>query len=161
MPSQYRNTPHYQWYLRGDAEGKRAEGVPAFNMDNQGRVVLAAGELFCRVSIDEDQTLCMVRHKFSSLGALKKHIRQAHDIQPAESHPGGLTSREDQAAAKYWREVHDFSNGTTAEPQAPRKTKAVLKDNASASPTLAADEELGESHDPSPMLYYLSAQNLH
>ncbi|KAI1203350.1 hypothetical protein F5X97DRAFT_318484 [Nemania serpens] len=161
MPSQYRKTPSYQWYLRGDAEGNRPPGMPAFNIDDQGRVVLAAGELFCRVSVDRHQTLCMDRHKFSSLGALKQHIRDAHEMQPAGSHAGGLTAREDQATAKYWKDVYDFSNGAAAEPRAPRKTKVVLGENALASPTVSSHPlPVDESRETSAMLYYISAKNL-
>ncbi|KAI1116378.1 hypothetical protein F5Y14DRAFT_80911 [Nemania sp. NC0429] len=72
----------------------------------------------------------MDRHRFSSLGALKKHIRKAHNVQPAESYAGGLSAREDQATAKYWKDMHNYIKGTAGEPYAPRKMKAVLKENA-------------------------------
>ncbi|KAI1753917.1 hypothetical protein F4782DRAFT_57231 [Xylaria castorea] len=135
MPSNYRKTVPYQWYLGGDAEGLRQHAMPAFHTDNQGRIVLGAGELFCRVSIDGGATLYMDRHKFSSLGALKKHIRTAHEIEVAESHSGGLTARDDQLTAKYWMDIYNLSNGTTAKPAPPRKAKAVVKDNALPRPS--------------------------
>ncbi|KAI0861400.1 hypothetical protein F4860DRAFT_513871 [Xylaria cubensis] len=58
MPSTYRDTVPYKWYLAGDENGDRPHRMPAFNTDGQGRVMLAAGELFCRVSEDGGQTLC-------------------------------------------------------------------------------------------------------
>ncbi|KAI1748316.1 hypothetical protein F4782DRAFT_517645 [Xylaria castorea] len=33
--------------------------MPAFNSDNQPRIILGAGELFCCVSIDGGATLCI------------------------------------------------------------------------------------------------------
>ncbi|KAI0459246.1 hypothetical protein F5B21DRAFT_455987 [Xylaria acuta] len=129
MPSSYRDTPAYKWYIAGDDKGDRPRAMPPFNTDGQGRVVLSAGEVFCRVSEDGGETLCHDRHKFSSLGALKKHIRTAHEIEPADSHPGGLKARDDVLTAKYWKDIHTLSTGTAAEPQTPRKAKAVLKDS--------------------------------
>ncbi|RWA04892.1 hypothetical protein EKO27_g10214 [Xylaria grammica] len=70
------------------------------------------------------------RHKFSSLGALKKHISTSHDTAVAKSHPGGLTSKDDQATASkenIGRVFTAFFNDTIAEPETLRKARAVVK----------------------------------
>ncbi|KAI1130071.1 hypothetical protein F5Y10DRAFT_263493 [Nemania abortiva] len=48
----------------------------------------------------------------------------------AESHSGALTSKDDQLTARYWKNIFDLPNGTAAEPQTPRKAKAVVKHSA-------------------------------
>ncbi|KAI1174389.1 hypothetical protein F4777DRAFT_580075 [Nemania sp. FL0916] len=128
MPSVYRQSMGYKWYDGGDAQGLRQGGLPAFNTDNQGRITLSAGELFCRCPGDDGKTLCNNRNKFSSLGALKKHIRGAHQCDVAVSHPGGLTVRDDRLTYEYWRDIYKLAHGTDAVPETPRKAKAVWKD---------------------------------
>ncbi|KAI1171365.1 hypothetical protein F4777DRAFT_57132 [Nemania sp. FL0916] len=125
MPSVYRESLEYKWYEAGDALGLRHGAMPPFNTDNQGRVTLAAGEVFCRYSDDDGKSLCHDRHKFSSIGALKKHIRSAHHSIVAESHPGGLNTRDDRLTFEYWRNVYLLTHGTEAVPETPRKAKAV------------------------------------
>ncbi|KAI0398837.1 hypothetical protein F4802DRAFT_611349 [Xylaria palmicola] len=131
MPSRYRQQPEYQWYERGDANGMRPAAMPAFNIDNasQNRVIFGAGELYCRFSNDDGVTLCRDRHRWSSMGALKKHVRDAHEVAVAESHPGGLKAKDDLAMIEYWANIYKLSHGTAAEVATPRKAKAVAKDN--------------------------------
>lgn len=47
----------------------------------------------------------------------------------APSHHGGLSSKDDQATAKFYKDLYDMSHGTVANPQTPRKPKAVEKDS--------------------------------
>ncbi|KAI1291450.1 hypothetical protein F5Y03DRAFT_403249 [Xylaria venustula] len=129
-PSNYRDTNAFKWYKDGEPGNLRRHACPPFNTDGQGRILLAAGERYCRYAEDDGQTLCFLRKRFSSTGALKKYIRAAHQAECAESHPGGLSSRDDQLTARYWQNIFDLANGTVAEPQTPRKAKAVVKDSA-------------------------------
>ncbi|KAI1818001.1 hypothetical protein GGS20DRAFT_426866 [Poronia punctata] len=129
MPSRYRDTEAYKWYLAGAQDGKRARNLPAFNTDGQGRVVLAVGEVFCRVSDDGGRTLCHDRHKHSSGGALKKHIRTGHELEVAPSVPGGLTMKDDQATMRYWDNIKRMADGEDLVLQTPRKAKAIALDS--------------------------------
>ncbi|KAI1170822.1 hypothetical protein F4777DRAFT_91116 [Nemania sp. FL0916] len=128
MGSQYYNTPAYQWYLRGDADGLRPPRMPAFKTDHEGRIALAVGELFCRVSEDDGNTLCRDRRKFSSVAALKRHIREAHQLEPVKGISGRMTNREDELTAQYWKDIYDVSNGFAAErePDPPRRAGNLI-----------------------------------
>ncbi|EON96177.1 hypothetical protein UCRPA7_8332 [Phaeoacremonium minimum UCRPA7] len=128
MPSNYRTTAAFKWYEQGAADGMRPSRLPEYETDGQGRVQVAVGEKYCRASDDDGETLCPNRKAWSSLGALKKHIKVAHGLEVAPSVQGSLTSFEDNKMAKFYRDMYRLATGEDVELSTPRKAKAVAAD---------------------------------
>ncbi|KAK2013282.1 hypothetical protein LZ32DRAFT_604570 [Colletotrichum eremochloae] len=139
MPSMYRNTAGYRWYSDGN---ERPNGLVSHETDDQGRVIIAAGEVWCRVAVkwsevpsdnpndppERKETLCFDRHLWSSLGALKKHLKEAHDLEVAPSAAGSLKAADDQKAAIFYDALYKLSQGIKVELNTPRKANAILND---------------------------------
>ncbi|KAK2036442.1 hypothetical protein LZ31DRAFT_561133 [Colletotrichum somersetense] len=139
MLSTYRYTDGYRWYSEGN---KRPSGLISYEVDDQGRVIIAAGELWCRAAFDwrevpsdepngspkREAILCLDAHRWSSLGALKKHIKEAHELEVAPSAAGALSSAEDQRTAAFYDGLHRLFQGMKVNLVTPRKARAIVED---------------------------------
>ncbi|KAK2031152.1 hypothetical protein LX32DRAFT_637479 [Colletotrichum zoysiae] len=139
MPSTYRYTDGYRWYSEGN---ERPSGLVSYEVDEQGRVIIAAGEVWCRVAFDwrevpsddpngtpkREAILCHDAHRWSSLGALKKHIKEAHELEVAPSAAGGLSSADDQKTSRFYNGLHRLSKGMKVNLVTPRKARAIMED---------------------------------
>ncbi|KAI0145566.1 hypothetical protein GGR57DRAFT_506760 [Xylariaceae sp. FL1272] len=129
MRNSYRQTPEFSWYIAGDANGDRCDGLPPHTPDDNDRITLAAGEVFCRVATDNGTSLCKTRHKFSSRSALAKHIIEVHDINVNERRAGALSKPDSQAAARFYQHMYQLAHNQAVEVETPRKAKAARNGN--------------------------------
>lgn len=64
----------------------RPDGLPPFEKDENGAVIIVHGERFCRLNVGQEETevnLCFRKDPFSSTRSLRAHVRY-HGIQTAE-----------------------------------------------------------------------------
>ncbi|KAH7328798.1 hypothetical protein B0I35DRAFT_404116 [Stachybotrys elegans] len=127
MPSVYRSTPAFLWY---NATSERPAGLPNYEIDGLGRVVMVAGEVFCRFHSAETGRICTDSHRWSSLGALKKHLRDAHKVAAAPSSAGSLSSAHDQKTADFYHDLKRRAEGEDVASSTPRKPQAIANDAA-------------------------------
>ncbi|GIJ91890.1 hypothetical protein Asppvi_010865 [Aspergillus pseudoviridinutans] len=94
MSALYKKTDEYQQYLD---LGPEKLALPAYTNDENGNIILYAGEVFCRA-----QNCPKAKEAYSSLNNLKKHIQNTHDDLTVKASGGGPPKLKAQQAAIDW-----------------------------------------------------------
>ncbi|KAG5999838.1 hypothetical protein E4U54_001650, partial [Claviceps lovelessii] len=125
MPSRYRQTEAYKWYLN-EREKERRPGLPPYETNEQGEYLVRPGEFYCRVEID-DNYLCHHTSKFSTPSALKKHLEIAHGATYVGASAGSLSAVDDQQAVLFYRRLQGLAFGHDVELRTPKKQPQVRR----------------------------------
>ncbi|KAF4464497.1 hypothetical protein FALBO_8665 [Fusarium albosuccineum] len=86
------DSPAYKEYITG-ADGCRWPNEIPFERDEQGRVCLPQGEVFCRMpALPGGNSLCENNTRFSTTTNLKVHIKGFHKAEVFPTRAGGSTA---------------------------------------------------------------------
>lgn len=117
----YRITDTYKWYENKKRNIRRST-LPPFEMDDQGRVFIAAGEVYCRFSSEHDPgELCFLNKKFSNRSSLVRHIKTRHGADPAPTRMGALSGSHDDETFRFYRGLRHLANGNPADLVTPKR----------------------------------------
>ncbi|KAH6982467.1 hypothetical protein EDB80DRAFT_692026 [Ilyonectria destructans] len=118
----------YQEYVNGepgpDGAGtrKRWDREVAFHRDEQGRILVPLGELYCRMPTTS-KGLCHQNNMFTHTSNLKVHIRSCHKAEVGETHRGASSMEESIAAMKYWTAHLAYLKGNSQDLTVPTPQK--------------------------------------
>lgn len=117
----YRITDTYKWYENKKRNTRRST-LPPFEMDDQGRVFIAAGEVYCRFPSEHDPgELCFLNKKFSNRSSLVRHIKTRHGADPAPTRMGALSGPHDDETFRFYWGLRHLANGNPADLVTPRR----------------------------------------
>ncbi|KAK6196949.1 hypothetical protein LQW54_011034 [Pestalotiopsis sp. IQ-011] len=117
----YRVTDTYKWYENKKRNIRRST-LPPFEMDDQGRVFIAAGEVYCRFPSEHDLgELCFLNKKFSNRSSLVRHIKTRHGADPAPTRMGALSGSHDDETFRFYRGLRHLANGNPTDLVTPKR----------------------------------------
>ncbi|KAI0153992.1 hypothetical protein BJ166DRAFT_534214 [Pestalotiopsis sp. NC0098] len=144
--SKYALSDAYIWYQNKE-QNIRREGLPVFESDKQGRVIVGVSEVYCRLLAPDDSgNLCAVEKKFINRVQLCKHLKKKHGVEVVPAFGRGFSADSDEAACKFYLELQQFASKKSTE-IITRRRKAMSKITTPTSTRKRASSRRKESSD--------------
>ncbi|KAI1769762.1 hypothetical protein F4818DRAFT_435388 [Hypoxylon cercidicola] len=97
----FKTQPAYQEYSAWET---RPDGLPVYELDEDGEPIVAPGELFCRARI-EDGVICYNATKQYQPSNLRNHLKTTHGYTIAKLPPGPLNAVDHHKTNKFYTDL--------------------------------------------------------
>ncbi|KAK1986413.1 hypothetical protein LZ30DRAFT_778332 [Colletotrichum cereale] len=140
----------YFWsHGTSEVEASRRSRIPPFEFDNDGKIKVAPGEVYCRVDCG-DGYLCHRTVRFAKRQSLVKHLLHAHGLEVVASANGALSRLDNQRQVQYYHNMKRLALGHATDLNTPEKaggtrrtsTKCPVIVDKDGNPNLARMKEV-------------------